>query len=186
MVREATKAPKSDAPPRTQVVANPHRGEVPIEIGGTTHIARVNYERVAALIQLFASAEGGTGCNWGQGALQAWIAGDVEKVSAALAIVTGLSQDEVYKASPPWEAAQAALTACYNVFYFGVAEPPEEPRQEAGEADDPLAQSAATRIWNFWRRPVKQPSPQASSQANSGRAPSSRSRSSSEHAASGV
>ena len=168
------------------MVANPHRGEVPLEIGGETHIATVNYERVAALIQLFATADGGTGCNWGQGALQCWLNGDVEKVSAALAIVTGLSQDEVYQASPPWEAVQATLTACYNVFYFGSAEPPAEPEQEADEVSDPLAPSAATRIWSFWRRPAREHSPQASSQANSGQAPSSRSRSSSEHAASGA
>ncbi len=177
---------KFDAPPSTQVVANPHRGEVPIEIGGTTHIARVNYERVAALIQLFGSAESGTGCNWGQGALQCWIAGDVGKISAALAIVTGLSQDDVYQASPPWEKVQETLTACYNVFYFGTAEPPEEPRVEADEVSDPLARSEASRIWSFWRRPARRHSPQASSQANSGQAPSSRSASSSEHVASGA
>lgn len=165
------------APPK--VAPNPQRGEVAVEIGGELHFASVNYERAAQLIALFRDPEGGgVDCNWGQGALQAWLAGDLDRISAALAIVTGLSVQEVYEASPPWEEAQAVLKNCYNLFFFGALEAPEEPEQEVGKAADPLAQSAATRIWNFWRRPARQPSQQGSSPASSGQAPSTRSGSS--------
>ena len=165
----------------SKVAANAHRGEVPIEIAGKLEFASINYERAAQLIALFSEGRDATTCNFGSGAFEAWLAGDLDKISAALAILTGLEVEDIYKASPPWERSIRTIEACYNLFYFGTAEAPAQ-EEEADEAQSPLGNR--TRMANFLSWLGKKRSERASSPANSGPPPSTKSPSGYEHGAS--
>lgn len=167
---QSTKGPKK--PPKYGPGHNPRRGEVLIEIAGKLEIASINFERASQLIALFSEGQDETTCNFGSGFMQSWYAGDLDKVSAAIAILTGKEVQEIYDASPPWDACLQTMTKCYNLFFWGTQNPPER-SEEVGEASDPLANgSGRTRgswswLWN--KRSRRASNPTASGNTPSGK-----------------
>ena len=153
-------------PPNHSPSPNKVKGEVPIKIGEKIHFAYINYERLSELISLFSEGKDSRSVNVWAGFFEAWLAGDVDRVSAAIAIMTGVGADEVYKASPPWETCHDVMRKAYNVFYYGMAEAPEDMEAEDKEKV-PLA-NGSSRKWSFWKWSKRKPGAQDYSQVNSG------------------